>query len=379
MLSTLLCLLIFSTLFFSTLLSSFFLTRILVVPGYQTNSKQGAFLNKAISVLITLVSLTLFQVSTAFGSSSASQQNEANNLISCECVAFRFDDVQDYYLSEAQMGVIDTFERNNASLTIGIIGNFFGKDPTVLAFLNEKISHSAANGNNPNSFSLEAANHGWNHEDFTTFSRDEQTTMMRDTNKKIVETIGLTPKVFIAPYNRLNDDTISAARDNGLYYVSGNTRAYPATYLSDIINSTSSATSVEEKRVYHFPSAGETGDLNSDDTEWVGSSHEETFKQIEKELADYGYAVVTMHPQEFSMREGVKYENRLDEGQLAQLQFLLDDIRTANLRIVQLSQIGSSSSVPEFAFAIPVTAGGLIAVYLFSTYTRRKNDYLNGP
>ncbi|MGI0015931.1 MAG: hypothetical protein ACREBU_21130, partial [Nitrososphaera sp.] len=39
------------------------------------------------------------------------------------CIAFRLDDIQDFYLTKSQMEIIRTFENRNTSLTIGVIGN----------------------------------------------------------------------------------------------------------------------------------------------------------------------------------------------------------------------------------------------------------------
>ena len=46
---------------------------------------------------------------------------DSSNLQSCNCVAFRFDDVQGYWLNDVQITVIETLEKKNVPLTIGII------------------------------------------------------------------------------------------------------------------------------------------------------------------------------------------------------------------------------------------------------------------
>src|SRR3990170_1833599 len=82
---------------------------------------------------------------------------------SCRCVAFRLDDIQDYFLNNVQIEIMNTFQKNNKSLTVGIIGNYFGNDTAIVNFLKEKLEN--------NTSSLEIANHGWNHEDFTLFDK----------------------------------------------------------------------------------------------------------------------------------------------------------------------------------------------------------------
>jgi hypothetical protein len=47
----------------------------------------------------------------------------------CNCVAFRLDDIQDRFLNHVQLEVMSLFEKRNASLTVGVIGNYFDNDP----------------------------------------------------------------------------------------------------------------------------------------------------------------------------------------------------------------------------------------------------------
>jgi hypothetical protein len=72
----------------------------------------------------------------------------------CGCVAFRLNDMQDYFLREVQMEVINVFDIKDASLTVGVIGNYFGGDAALVRFVRDKAA------NNP---FFEVANHGLNH------------------------------------------------------------------------------------------------------------------------------------------------------------------------------------------------------------------------
>ena len=97
-----------------------------------------------------------------------------NPIVSCKCVAFRLDDIQDYFLNQPQMEVIKTFERKNVSLTVGVIGNSFGNDVVLTDFLKKTLLNDENN--------LEVANHGWNHEDFTLFDKDQQSALLSNSN-----------------------------------------------------------------------------------------------------------------------------------------------------------------------------------------------------
>ena len=287
-------------------------------------------------------------------------------IVSCNCVAFRLDDIQDFFLTNAQMEVIKTFEQKNASLTVGIIGNHFGDYIVMQFFLKEKI---ASNSNNHTGFSIEIANHGWNHEDFTIFSREEQSVLIEQSNKKIIDTLNVRPVVFIPPYNSPNNDTVAALLENDFHYMSANTTRYPPSFLRAYHNMAGSdaitgAAVPDSKTIFHFPSAANTGDLNADNTEWIGKSHDETFRAINASMNELGYAIVTMHPMEFSLRNGTVYENEIDHAQIRELELMIDDIRAAGFKIVTISQIddGYGSAIPEFSSfsSYAILAGSIV-------------------
>lgn len=276
----------------------------------------------------------------------------------CQCVAFRLDDVQDYFLTNAQVQVINTFEKKNTSLTVGVIGNAFGYDPSITSFIRERITSS-------NTSALEVANHGWDHEDFTTYTREEQSSLIQKSNEKIMQILNVKPRVFIPPYNLVNNDTIAALLENDLRYLSANSTLYPPSVLTNLRNDTLSST----EGILHFPSEALTGDLNSDDTEWIGYSHETTFTAVNASISKLGYAVVTMHPMEFSLRNGTTYQNEIDQKQLYELELLMDDIKAAGFTVVTISQIEDHSAViPEFSsyHVSAILALSIITIWLLT-------------
>ncbi|MBI3638925.1 MAG: polysaccharide deacetylase family protein [Thaumarchaeota archaeon] len=107
---------------------------------------------------------------------------------SCQCVAFRMDDVQDYWVDNAQIAIMHVFHKKHTSLTIGIIGNIFGDDPTLIQYIKNNIKNES---------SIEIANHGWNHENFTDFNKKQQSLLMEKTDKKLTKLFGIKPTVFL--------------------------------------------------------------------------------------------------------------------------------------------------------------------------------------
>ncbi|TRZ80002.1 MAG: hypothetical protein D4R90_02655 [Nitrosopumilales archaeon] len=240
-------------------------------------------------------------------------------MTSCQCVAFRLDDVQNYWIDNPQLSIMKLFHEKHASLTIGIIGGSFGDDPKLVNFIKNNIHNKDAE--------IEIANHGWLHENFTHFSKQEQIHLMSKTDAKINKVFGITPVVFIPPYEKFNDDTINAMRENHLRFLSSNMDDDSGTYL------------VENNRVVHIPGNAQTGTLANHDTVWLHKGHTHTFIKIMQGMQNYGYATVVVHPQEYSLRNGLEYYNEVDKSQIKELEYLVDEIQKSGLKIVPVSKI----------------------------------------
>ncbi|NIP61806.1 MAG: hypothetical protein GWN01_11170, partial [Nitrosopumilaceae archaeon] len=53
---------------------------------------------------------------------------------SCNCVSFRLDDIQDFFLTDIQMEIVETFQKNDVELTVGVIANNIGRDIEMTEF-----------------------------------------------------------------------------------------------------------------------------------------------------------------------------------------------------------------------------------------------------
>jgi len=273
-------------------------------------------MNEGVTAFLVLV-LLLFIIFSSF-SYSLSQGN------SCQCVAFRLDDVEDHYLAEVNMQIMKVFQEKNASLTLGIVGDLFGQDESLVS------------------------NHGWNHEDFRRLSKDNQSLLIKATNEKINESLGVRPSVFIAPFDVFNNDTLIALKENGLKYIS-----------SIIYYDPGPIGILEDAMPYHFPSTATTSDDNG--TYWIGIPHQNTSTQIENSILKYGFAVVEMHPYEYSTKHDYSYKPfnitdirgtfsyrdfiknwdkaRIDWMQIRELELLIDEIRDKGYKIVPIEKL----------------------------------------
>ncbi|HEX6561052.1 MAG TPA: polysaccharide deacetylase family protein [Nitrososphaera sp.] len=265
----------------------------------------------AVLLLATVVAAPIF---------NAQQQTPVEK---CKCVAFRLDDIQDYYLGGVQIQLMDEFERHNLPLTVGIIGNYFGQDQKIVSYVKEGVAAGR----------LEVANHGWNHEWFTHYSQKEQSDLMTKTNEKLNSIFGFKPQIFIAPYNAVNNSTFAAAKKNNILYVSANMTYDKPPYDK------------RDDGLWHYPETGETGDLNKDNTRWLGYDHEKTMSEIKRGIEENGFAVVTMHPMEFARRDGLNFHDELDEKQMQELDMLLKSINEQGYEIITLSGLASRNGL----------------------------------
>ena len=238
-------------------------------------------------------------------------------IVGCNCVAFRLDDVQDYWLNGAQIKVMEIFDEKNLPLTIGIIGNEIGEDPEIVSYINQTIHKNL----------LEVANHGWNHEDFTKFNQETQSLLIKQTNKKIQHLFGVMPSVFIPPYNEFDNGTISAMKENNITHFSSSVTLSDPPY--PLVNS----------QLYNFPEAAHTGELELSNDLFVPVNHKLTLAQIHQSISDYGFAVVMIHPQDFSYIENGDHSNHINWNQIKELELLLDRIQFEGLHIVPIDKI----------------------------------------
>ena len=251
--------------------------------------------------------------------------DSSNVQLSCNCVAFRFDDVQNNWLNNVQIKIINTFNDREVPLTLGVIGKNFGTDKNLSKSIKAMINEE-----------FEIANHGWEHEDFSKYTKEEQSNLLNLSNKAIQESLGILPTVFIPPMNSFNNETLSAMEENGLKYFSTELDE------SDVIYK------IGHHSIYHFPEGATTGELNKNSMIFEGLSNQETFAGIVASLENNGFAVVTLHPQEFSIIEEGVYTNNINQDQIDELNLLIDKINEDEIQIVLISEINEKSSLIEF-------------------------------
>ena len=240
-----------------------------------------------------------------------------NDYLNCNCVAFRLDDMQDYFLAPAQIGIISVFDQKQVTPTLGIIGNVIGTDPRIVSAVKTAIADGA-----------EIANHSWRHAIYAKMTKAEQELDLLQTNKRISEVFGVVPITFIPPQNLYNNDTISVLKSNKYTHIS---------HGED--GSTQEPAPFKKSTFYEFPALAYTAKLNPETGIWRQLSSEQTLTQINDSLFNYGYAVVMLHPYEFSVYENGSYTNKVNSTKIQELGTLIDKVRAEGYTILPINQI----------------------------------------
>lgn len=245
--------------------------------------------------------------------------------LNCNCVAFRLDDVQDYFMAPSQIEIISLFEKKNVPLTLGIIGGAIGTDQKLVASIKDSMSATPPS---------EVASHSWNNKILTSMTKKEQEDLIKQSSDKIKEVFGVRPTTFIPPENLLDNDTLSILKNNGYTHVSyaTSTREPPVFKKSDF---------------YHFPMHAYTAKLNPQNGFWMPTTNEQILEKIEDSLFEYGYAVVMMHPYEFANYEKGFYVNKVNTTAIQQLSSLIDKVQSQNRRILTIGTIQDYNQTSE--------------------------------
>ena len=253
----------------------------------------------------------------------ATQSPAEFTISNCNCVAFRLDNVQDYWLDNVQTKIIDIFDKKNASLTIGIIGNAFGNDAKLTDNIKSKIDTGK----------IDVAINGWSFEDFTTDTEYQQVQLLEQSKNKISTIFGTTPSIFIPPYGKSNNDTFYAMINNDIYFISGNADTNTPLALVGKIHSYPPTVFTDTSQ-YHNANQS---DINS-----------KIMSDIRNSVKVNGYAIVTINFQDEAQNNGTAKINIPDIKKIQNLESMIDGVRNNGYQIVTIKAISNPSSVPEF-------------------------------
>lgn len=237
---------------------------------------------------------------------------------SCNCVVMRMDDVQDYWINNAQTTVMDLFLTKNMKMSPALIMNYFGSDPVVV----NKVRQGGDLG------LFEYTIHGWNHVDYTTLSLSQQDSTLKQASDKLFSLYGVRSKIFIPPYNQFNTDTLQAMKNNSFNIISSSedNDFYPF---------------VDTYGITHIPATIEFGYVANGGR--VIRSNSEVLSALSHDIGQKGYAVLYFHPQDFVFYSNGQATDTINQNIVNQFSNLMDSIKSS-YNVVPFGYVASSGS-----------------------------------
>lgn len=251
-----------------------------------------------------LLATALFLVgSTAFAAQSA--------------IVVRVDDVQDWYGRNATLHLVNRFEQDQLSLSLGVIPTHLGQNQAMVSFLQQHY----ASGDNAR---LEITMHGLYHtpNEFVGLGYEENIRRIEDGSRRIEGFFSQKPTVFTAPYNVYDADTVQALKDQNFVLLSAGTEFRRDGQLK-IIGSNA--------RLF-------TGYENG---QQIAVTPEETIMQCQQAIEQYGVCVLLVHPQDFLDPNN---QVDLDPQRVQDFEWVLQQLKSMNAPFLTFEQYYQSTN-----------------------------------
>ena len=260
----------------------------------------------------------------------------SNKSGSCNCIVFRMDDIQDYWIRQGQIDPMNIFISKHQPLSLGLIMDSIGNDSTIV--------NEIRNGSRMGLFEL--AIHGWNHTDYTKLSEQEQKNSLQLANEKMKKLFGVTSDIFFPPYDTFNNSTLQAMRQLGFKILSSHIDQYltPAAKKSIFVNNnnnnnnanTNSGT--QNQKILQLPSVFSVQYTYHNKT--FQNSLQTVIGNATRAIAKFGYAIVVLHPQDFMKVDASgNLTDIVDESEINGLSNLIDSVLSRNMKIASLSEV----------------------------------------
>ena len=283
-----------------------------------------------------------------------------NNGTSCNCVVFRMDDLQDYWIRTAQITGMNLFLSKHIPLSLAIIMNSIGNDSLVVVV--DKIREGSKM---PNAL-FELAIHGWDHVNYADLSEKEQADTLKKANDKMLQLFGNKSNIFVTQYGPFNADTIKAMNNVGIKILSSAlvnegrfddnasiSYADPFSgsilrpqYVSADTNNTSAKSMIVSHSqrpgiVYHLPAMSFFYDHESGKPPIKTPIETQILVETKNNIKKYGYSIIVFHPQDFVERhdKGNVIDKRVNLSEVNELSYLIDSLVNERIPIVHLSTL----------------------------------------
>lgn len=251
----------------------------------------------------------------------------------CPCIVFRLDDVQEFYLSNVQMQIMDLFQKKNASLSIGIIGHDLTLDTKLISYIKNNLK--------PGHVPLELENHSWLHEDFSLLSLSKQVSSMNKTNQELTKIFGKTPSVFITPYNVYDNDTLKAMKQLKMNLISSGIWEEDK-FVTDRGHLVANK---DFLGLYHVPSMTDFQVDIGNESHWTSIPQDKVITSVDSHINKFGYDVLLIHPENFAVLVNGKYADTVDKKYLNELAGIIDYAKSKHMKITTLSGVAGLDHV----------------------------------
>lgn len=228
----------------------------------------------------------------------------------CNCVILRADDIQDYWEQKPQVALLDVFISKSAPLSLGMVMSHFGNDTAIV----DKVRQGGP--------LFEYDIHGWDHVDYTTLSAHQQEGSISKAQAKMESLMGRSAAVFLPPYNNFDAGTLAGMRTSGLQIISSS-KADGGPY----------APATDTLGVLHMPQSTNYGYTAGSSDNTAAKSHAwrtvaEMKSAVDADIGARGWAVVTVHPQDFAKYdESGKMLDVADEQKADTFKAFIDQLR----------------------------------------------------
>ncbi len=315
-------------------------------------------------IITSFVALCLFILLSPLQVISASTAEEKP----CNCVVFRIDDLQDYWLNKVQVSVMDLFLSKNQSLSLGLIMNGLGNDSLVINKIDEGLRKGL----------FELGIHGWNHADYTQLSGKEQKESLNKSNEKMNSLFDIKSDIFITPEGVFNNETLKAMKELDIKIISnaiwaenefdGGKSIFNDT--NNIVTNPHNGTS-NQSQVYHVPGTISFTDYMNGSL--IFNSIKNIINNATTNIDKYGYAVVVLHPQDFVNMANETFVDEMDENKTKLLLELINTLRSNGTNPSTFSNI---ADIPIKALKIPSSVS---CPAFYDTIGNKDLDYLRPP
>jgi peptidoglycan/xylan/chitin deacetylase (PgdA/CDA1 family) len=265
----------------------------------------------------------------------------------CNCAIFRLDDIDDSSKSKVRSAILGHFTSENKKLVAAIILSRFGNlasDGSVYTKVKEGFDKGL----------FQLAIHGWNHTKYSKLTEEQQKQDFIDANNKLLSLFGNKSRIFAAPFNEFNSDTIKAMAESGLdifsatyfqEYRTPNPYKVPGLFvtsnskiqLSEVNITDSDSKQILKKTIYHVPF--DISLLHLLRQGYSGQNlTERVLSEVNKDIAKYGFSVIALHPSDFSTSKsptGITF----DPNKFQVLIDIIDRLETRGISIANFNDI----------------------------------------